>query len=84
MEIVASIHDDKPEMIQENSLVFTGMMIQSANIDPETNRIIPAHYKQNSQDLPFVKICFRKRGEVQLEKGKKNIYDCPVYETIER
>ena len=84
VEIVASIHDDQPEVDPGDSVVFTGMTIQSANIDPETKRIVQSHYKQYGQDLPFVKICFRKRNENHVEKGKKNVYDCPVYETVNR
>ena len=84
VELVASIHREQPEMTSGDSVVFTGMTIQSANIDPETKRIIPAHYKQCNQHLPFVKICFRKRNESPVEKSKKNLYDCPVYETVNR
>ena len=83
VEIDASIHEAAPEMTP-NSVVFTGMTIQSANIDPETKRIVPAHHKQYSQALPFVQICFKVRDENHTQNGKKNVYDCPVYETRRR
>ena len=81
VEITASIHEDEPED-EDDCVVFTGMSLMLAEFDSETKKIVQAHHKNYSQNLSFVKICFKQITENSHENGK--IFDCPVYETINK
>ena len=82
VEILASMHTEKPDFNTENSFLLTGVTLVSANIDQETKSMIPSHHKQHHEEVPFVKVEFRMKENI--EDKKANFYSCPVYETSSR
>ena len=84
VELISTIHDEEPEIDKLNSVLFTGLTITSANIDSETKKLMPAQHKLYNQEIPFVKITFRKKEEEGDSVKRGNLYECPIYETHDR
>ena len=66
VEVYSTIHFDEPEINKDDSFLLTGLTIVSANIDPESGKLIPAQHKCYKQSLPFVKMQLRQKKEVLL------------------
>ena len=84
VELISTIHDEEPEIDKLNSVLFTGLTITSANIDSETKKLMPAQHKLYHQEIPFVKITFRKKEDAGDGVKRGNLYECPIYETHDR
>ena len=94
VKIETSLCQERPEVDQSDTYLLTGLTLLNANFEFDDNKLVAAHAKRYSQNIPFVKIKFEKTGGEKTEavptssttskRTRNNVYHCPVYETFNR
>ena len=88
-----SLCQERPDIDRSDTFLLTGLTLLNANFEFDDNKLVAAHAKRYSQDIPWVKIKFEKIGvnteaastsTTTSKRTRNNVYQCPVYETFNR
>ena len=88
-----SLCQKRPDIDQSDTFLLTGLTLLNANFEFDDNKLVVAHAKRYTQDIPWVRIKFEKIGEnteaaststTTSKRTRNNVYLCPVYETFNR